>query len=239
MSDNNILEIKVMTEPSYLDWEGKILTTLYLSNCNFQCPFCHNWELIETPEKFDTIPIVEVMRHLRSNHDFLDGVCITGGEPTIYPELPKLIEQVKETGLRVKLDTNGTQLELLNELIEYGLISYIAMDIKAPLDERYNKLAGVKVDMAALKKCIQLIMDSGLDYEFRTTVVPTLLTEDDILDMAKSLAGAKKYVLQQFVPKNARAKALRDIEPYDAKTMNTLRDSAKEYINKVFLRGLK
>ena len=176
---------------------------------------------------------------MRSNHDFLDGVCITGGEPTIYPELPKLIEQVKETGLRVKLDTNGTQLELLNELIEYGLISYIAMDIKAPLDERYNKLAGVKVDMAALKKCIQLIMDSGLDYEFRTTVVPTLLTEDDILDMAKSLAGAKKYVLQQFVPKNARAKALRDIEPYDAKTMNTLRDSAKEYIKEVFLRGLK
>jgi pyruvate formate lyase activating enzyme len=124
-------------------------------------------------------------------------------------------------------------------LIEYGLINYIAMDIKAPLDERYNKLAGVNVDMVALKKCIQLIMDSGLDYEFRTTVVPTLLTEEDILDMAKSLEGAKRYVLQQFVPKNARANALRDIKPYDAKTMNTLRDSAKAYVKGVFLRGLK
>lgn len=239
MTDENDIEIKGMLESSFLDWDGKIVATLYLPNCNFKCPFCHNWELIETPEKFDTIPIVEIVRHLISNQDFLDDVCITGGEPTIYSGLPGLIEQIREIGLSVKLDTNGTNPDVLLELMDDGLINYIAMDVKAPLDERYNKLAGCKVDIEVIKESINIIMNSKLDYEFRTTVVPKFLTQEDISALVSQIAGAKKYVFQQFVPKNARNAELRKTTPYPNDLLRSMQKLAENEIKSVTIRGLK
>lgn len=233
------IEIKGMTESSFLDWDGRIVTTIYLPKCNFECPFCHNWELIEVPKKFDTIPLIELDRHLRGNRDFLDGVCITGGEPTIYSELPNLIEHIQDIGLEVKLDTNGTNPKLIKQLIEDELINYIAMDIKGPLDDRYNILAGKSVELNSIKNSIEIIMESSIDYEFRTTVVPSLLTENDFLDIASSIIGAKKFVLQQFVPKNARDTQLQTLKPYDKNYLQNIQVLLKTNIKNVILRGVK
>lgn len=233
------IEIKGIIPSTFLDWDGKVVSTIYLPRCNFRCPFCHNWELIETPDKFETVQPNELDRHLRENRDFLDGVCITGGEPTIYKGLVNLIKHIKELGFLVKLDTNGTQTKTLEMLIDNSLIDYIAMDIKAPLNERYFELAGTSLNLEHIKLSIDLIMDSAPDYEFRTTVVPTMLDEGDITIIAEQLAGAKKYVLQQFVPDHSRDEQLRELKPYDRETMQSFQKICEERITKVSLRGVK
>lgn len=233
------IEIKGLIESSFLDWDGKIVTTIYLSNCNFRCPFCHNWELIDNPGGFNTVPITDLDLLLRSHHDFLDGVCITGGEPTLYKGLPGFVEHIRELGFKVKLDTNGAKPEMLRQLLEKNRLDYIAMDIKGPLDNRYNRPAGVKVDLTKIEESIDLIMGSTVDYEFRTTIVPTILGTDDIKDIVKRLAGAKKFALQQFVPDHARSEQLRNVRPYDNEQTRAFKELAKNEIEHVVVRGLK
>jgi pyruvate formate lyase activating enzyme len=181
----------------------------------------------------------EFKRHLQRNRDFLDGVCITGGEPTLYHSVSKLAEQIKDIGLSVKLDTNGTDPSFLGQLIENGLVDYIAMDIKAPLDERYHELAGLKVDLEKIHDSINLIMESSVDYEFRTTVVPKLMEIDNLKDISTSIIGAKKYVLQQFVSKNARDENLHNLELFDKSSMLNFKKQICNNIKKVVLRGFK
>jgi pyruvate formate lyase activating enzyme len=195
--------------------------------------------LIEHPEKFQTVLLSSLDHHLRANHDFLDGVCITGGEPTLYNGLTQFIEHIKELDLKIKLDTNGTNPELIFELIENNKIDYIAMDLKGPVDERYNEMSGIKTDLKKIKKSIQIIMNSSIDYEFRTTVVPKLIGENEIIEMSNYVSGAEKYVLQQFIPGHARKEELRLVKPYDNKTMKTLQKLAKKNIENVFLRSMK
>jgi pyruvate formate lyase activating enzyme len=244
----NDLEIKGIIESTFLDWDGKVVTTVYLPKCNLKCPFCHNWELIEKPENFITISISDLDRHLRENKDFLDGVCITGGEPTLYQGLTWLIDHIKDLGLKIKLDTNGTAPEFIKELIENKKIDYIAMDIKAPFKDKnkkiedydkYHKLAGVKLDLENIKRSIKIIMNSNIDYEFRTTMVPTLVDEEDVKELSKDLSGAKKYVLQQFVPDHARLPRLRKVKPYSKEDMEHFKEIAEQIIVKVTLRGVK
>jgi pyruvate formate lyase activating enzyme len=237
--ENIDFEIKGIIESSFLDWDGKIVTTVYLPGCNFSCPFCHNWELIEHPENFKTVPIIELERHLQSNRDFLDGVCITGGEPTLYSSLPLLIGKIKDLGLKVKLDTNGTKPKFLAQLIDDDLLDYIAMDIKAPLNERYHVLSGKKVDLANIKKSIEIIMKSNIEYEFRTTMVPSLLEPDDLLEISKSLSGAKKYVLQQFVKKNARDEKLQNVTLFDRESILTIKEQINDHVRDVTVKGIK
>ncbi len=237
-SDNDI-EIKGMIKSSFLDWDGKIVTTLYLSNCNLHCPFCHNWELIEKPENFNTVPWLEIERHLQSNRDFIDGICITGGEPTLYSGLLGLIEDLIALGFSIKLDTNGTHPEVLEQLINEDSLDYVAMDVKGPLDERYNKLSGCKVDLDNIKKSIEILLNSSIDYEFRTTIVPTLLDIKDIEDIGPNLMGAKKFAFQQFVRDHARNEKLRDIVPYDKDVFKKMQNKIKRYVDNVVIRGVK
>jgi pyruvate formate lyase activating enzyme len=239
MYEKNDIEVKGMVKSSFLDWDGKVVTTLYLPKCNFKCPFCHNWELIEHPEDFQTVHPPQIDRHLRTNSDFLDGVCITGGEPTIYENLSQLLEHLSELGFKIKLDTNGAYPDALSDLIDNNIVDYIAMDIKAPLDHRYNKLTGSKIELENIKKSVKIIMDSTLDYEFRTTVIPTLLNGSDIHDIAEEIAGAKKFVLQQYVPDHARDEKLRSIKPYSKSEMEDFRTMARKRIDNVILRGVK
>jgi pyruvate formate lyase activating enzyme len=235
----NDIEIKGIIESTFLDWDGKVVTTIYLPKCNLSCPFCHNWELIEKPENFITVSLSNLDRHLRENKDFLDGVCITGGQPTLYHGLTWLIDHIKDLGLKIKLDTNGTAPELIKELIENDKIDFIAIDIKAPLNEKYDKLTGIKINLENIKKSIQLVMNSNIDYEFRTTIVPTLLDEYDIIELAKDLSGAKKYVLQQFVPDHARLRRLRAVKPYSKVEIEHFKEIAEQNIDKVTIRGVK
>ena len=186
------MEIKGFQETSFLDWDGKIVSTLYVAGCNFRCPFCHNSGLIERPQEYATIPQERIDNFLTERKDFIDGICLTGGEPTLYKDqgLFEFLEHIKDLGLKIKLDTNGTDPECLDQLIAKKLVDYMAMDVKGPLDQRYDRLSGVKTDLAKIEQSIKLIRESGLPYEFRTTVVPTLLDVPDIKDIAQSLAGA-------------------------------------------------
>lgn len=231
--------IKGMINTSFLDWDGKIVSTLYVPHCNFRCPFCHNWELVMRPEKFSTKPFDEIKTFLTENREFIDGICLTGGEPALYSDLIEFSKKIKDLGMMVKLDTNGSVPKMIEKVFDQDLIEYIAMDIKAPLEQMaYNRLAGAKVNLENIKKTIGLIMKSGVEYEFRTTVVPTLLTDDDILEIAKFIEGANKYALQQFVPDHTLSEELRTVKPYAKEKIDRMIESGSKYVVKMISRGV-
>ncbi|MCK4904705.1 anaerobic ribonucleoside-triphosphate reductase activating protein [bacterium] len=235
------LQIKGFIQNSLLDWDGKIVSTLYTPYCNFRCPYCHNGGLVLEPEKLESITFEEIKDYLEKNKKWVDGICLTGGEPCIFKDLPEFIQKIRDIGVMVKFDTNGTFPEMLQRIIDKKLVEYIAMDIKAPLDsEAYARSIGVgnKYMLDRIKKTIKIIMNSGLDYEFRTTVVPTLHTEEDIEKIAKSIKGAKKYALQNFSNKGEILDPkFAEIKPYYIETLQKMCDLASSYVDKCVVRG--
>jgi len=233
------LEIRGLIETSFLDWDGKIVATIYVPRCNFRCPFCHNSGLIENPDHHEIIPLEKIEDLLLKHKDFMDGICLTGGEPTLHNKkgLLEFIKRIKNLGFLVKFDSNGTSPETLQDLIKQKLIDYIAMDIKGPLDQRYDKLSGVKTNLHKIKQSIEIIMTSGLAYEFRTTVVASLLDTGDIEDIARHIAGAEKFVLQQFVPEHTWAESLRSVKAYERSKLEEMAQVAKPYVTKTLIRG--
>jgi pyruvate formate lyase activating enzyme len=234
------IKIRGFLETSFLDWDGKVSSLLFLPGCNFKCPFCSNWLLVHEPESLPEVKLDKIDHFLEERKDFIDGVVITGGEPTIHPGLPELIRHFKDLGLLVKLDTNGTNPEMLKKLVtgNLKLVDYIAMDFKAPLNEKYDIACGTKVNLAEIKESIKLIMNSGGDYEFRTTVIPNLLGEAEIGEIAQTIAGAKKYALQQFVPAHSMIKEMRALGPHPAETILKLAEIAKKYVPATIVRGV-
>jgi len=233
------LQVKGFIETSFLDWDGKIVSTLYVPGCNFRCPFCHNSGLIENPNHYDTIPLEKIKSFMSEHKDFLDGICLTGGEPCLHKNsgLDDFLKQIKDLGFQIKFDTNGTDPEYLKKLIDQQLIDYVAMDIKGPLDERYDRLTGIKTDLDKIKQSIKIIMQSNLAYEFRTTVVPTLLDNKDMEDIAIELEGAKKIVLQQFVAENCWDEGLRKLKPYEKEKLEEMVKIMKPYVSNTLIRG--
>jgi len=194
-----MMDIAYLLSTTLIDYPGKVAAVCFTTGCNFRCPFCHNSELVlpERIRKLRLIPENDVLYFLREREKFLDALCITGGEPTLQEDLPHFIERVKRIGLLVKLDTNGSHPEVLKELFDNHLLDYVAMDIKGP-SWRYDELAGIHVDLEAIRRSIQIIIDRAPDYEFRTTTAPTI-TAKDIKEAVSLIAGAKRYFLQQFV----------------------------------------
>jgi len=193
------MDIVHLLPTTLIDYPGRVAALAFTAGCNFRCPFCHNPELV-LPEKVRTqslIPEEEVITWLKARDGFLDGLVITGGEPAIQPGLARFADRVKRLGFLVKLDTNGTRPEVLEELLTRRLLDYVAMDLKGPA-ARYDELTGVHVDMDAIKRSIRLIIKQAPDYEFRTTVAPTI-TRPDIVAAARLITGAKRYYLQRFV----------------------------------------
>lgn len=190
-----------------LDYPDHLAAIIFTQGCNFRCHFCYNPMLvlpqtgkdveIEKEKGFSPLSTEDLFLFLRERYGRLEGVVITGGEPTIHPDLPEFIKQIKEIGYLVKLDTNGTNPEMLQDLIKAKLIDYIAMDLKAPL-LKYERTVNVKLDWENIKKSVKIIIESGLPYEFRTTVVPGLLEKDDFEEMGQMIKGAKKWYLQIF-----------------------------------------
>ena len=234
------LEIKGFNETSFLDWDGKVVSTLYVPLCNFRCAFCHNSGLIENPQSYETIPHERIEKFLLERKDFLDGVCLTGGEPSLHKKhgLFVFMRRIKDLGFQIKFDTNGTDPECLQKIINDQLVDYIAMDVKGPLDDRYDKLSGVKSDLEKIKQSIKIIMQSGFPYEFRTTIVPKLLDMNDVEDIARFIAGAEKYVLQQFVAQNCWDKSFRLVKPYPKEKLEELSGMAKTFVDNVVIRGV-
>ncbi len=179
-----------------LDYPGKTAAIIFTYGCNFRCPFCHN-ALLVTEKMQNAIPEDEIFAFLKKRKGILDAVCITGGEPTLQKDLREFILKVRELGYCVKLDTNGTNPLLLDELLTDGLIDYVAMDIKNS-PERYDETTGVKTDKDNIMKSISVIKEKAPDYEFRTTITKELHSEKDIFAICEIIGKESKYYLQQF-----------------------------------------
>ncbi|EKE16168.1 MAG: hypothetical protein ACD_11C00029G0048 [uncultured bacterium] len=183
-----------------IDYPGKIATTVFTVGCSFRCPFCHNPELVLTNNsQFSTDNKMEkeFFDFLEKRKGKLEGVCITGGEPTIQSDIIEFIKKIKKMGFLVKLDSNGTRPDILKKIIDQKIVDFIAMDIKNSL-ERYSETVGLKADTERIKLSIDMIMRSGIDYEFRTTVVPGIHFEEDFEKVAELIDGAKNYYLQEY-----------------------------------------
>ncbi len=231
------ISIKGVQKTSLIDYPKKICSVIFMSRCNFRCPYCHNPELVFNEVKKDIDP-KEILEFLEKKKKWIDGVCITGGEPTLHKGLADFIREIKKKGFSVKLDTNGALPSVIEKLLKEKLIDYIAMDIKAPLD-KYEKAAGAKVDMKAIQKSISIIMDSDVDYEFRTTVVPELFDEKDAESIGKWLKGAKKFCIQQFrnIDRTLDSK-FQDTGTYSTKRLKDFKKILSPYIKKVEVRGV-
>jgi pyruvate formate lyase activating enzyme len=233
----SLLQIKGFVETSLCDWDGSIASVIFLPGCNLRCPFCQNRDLVLDPENLPTVGLDVVSGYLRAHSSWIDGVVITGGEPTLWEDLPALARQMKEMGFGVKLDTNGTLPAKISELIEGGLVDYIAMDLKAPLDDRYARAAGCEVDVDRIRRSIDIVSGFGDAYEFRTTLVPGLVGETEVDLMARAIEGARCYVLQRFVPENSLDKSLHGVVPYDDSFVARLLETAGKHVESCFYRG--
>ncbi len=203
------------------------MAVVYTGGCTFRCPFCYNRDLVLNPESLPSFSEQEVLGLLSERKQWLDGVAISGGEPTIWADLPEFMARVKELGACVMLETNGTNPEMMSELFGQKLVDYVAMDVKAPLDwEKYSVLAGIK-ERSLFEKVLEsigLIKNSGVDYEFRTTLAPNLLTVEDVIAIAERLEGAKRYVVQQFIPKSTIDAKLEKAKPVSTTEIERLRE---------------
>jgi len=180
-----------------LDYPGKIAATVFTLGCSFRCPFCHNPELVDLRLAHNEESEKEFFDFLKKRKGKLEGVCITGGEPTIQPDIIDFIKKIKEMGFLVKLDSNGTRPDVLKKIFDQKLVDYVAMDIKSDLDN-YEKVVGTKIDKDRIRLSVNLIRNSRIPYEFRTTVVPGLHEEKDFLEIAKWISGAQAYYLQEY-----------------------------------------
>ncbi|MGB9845844.1 MAG: anaerobic ribonucleoside-triphosphate reductase activating protein [Methanothermobacter tenebrarum] len=232
-----VYSIKGFLETSFSDWPGKVAAVLFLPYCNFRCLYCHNYELVLRPEKFPDFPLSEIIKKISLNREWIDGVCLTGGEPTIHRWLPALLRFLKEKlgqDMLIKLDTNGSAPKVLEKLIQENLVDYVAMDLKAPLTiERYEEMVGVSLGedgLGNIQKSIAILLSQKVDHEFRTTIVPALLQEKEIYEMARTIKGAKRYTLQNFNPRQTLAESLRHFKPLDESTLQRLQKKVTEII---------
>ncbi len=235
--------IRAFIETSLVDWDGKMTSVLFFDRCNFRCPFCQNWRLIISPDKYPEYKFEEILTRLSRKKNWVDGVVLTGGEPLLfYRDVIDIAEKLKTLNLSVKLDTNGSLPERLGKLLKLQLIDYVAMDIKAPIDSSYWVAAGKKMTSRIVKnltekieECIDILMNSNIDYEFRTTCVPGLIDESAIEKIGREIKGAKKWVLQHFTSVNAYKKEYRN-RVYEDERLKTFVKIAQQYVPAARLR---
>ena len=226
-----------------LDYPGKIACTIFTVGCNFRCPFCHNSELV-LPDKIketDIIPEDDFFGFLERKKGLLEGVVICGGEPTVHKDLLRFTKKIKEMGFAVKLDTNGSNPEVLKKMLDDSLIDYVAMDIKAP-KEKYYLLAGLPQRdnnelVKNIENSISLLQKSKINYEFRTTLVPNFLDKKDILNIAQWIKGARLYVLQGFKPKNTLDPELEKLIPYTDEYFQKVKKEVEPFLGKCVVRN--
>ena len=226
-----MIEIKGFLETSFLDWPGKLCSVLFLPYCNFRCPYCHNHPLVFHPERYATISLKDILARLHSLKNWIDGVCLTGGEPTLHTDLPLLIREIKRHKFLVKLDTNGSNPQMLENLIKGREIDFVSMDVKAPLDPfRYSRSAGIPIQLKPILESLEILKGGKVDYEFRMTVVPGLHKEEDIRTLGDQLRVGRRFTLQNFNPENPLDPSLKKIVPYDPKVMKKIEREVQEML---------
>jgi len=232
------MKIAGFIKTTLLDWDGMVACTVYLAGCNMRCPYCHNREIVINADSIEGIPENDVLRYIEENSDFVDAVIVSGGEPLMNKDVGGLLKKIKKLGIKVKIDTNGCFPEMLDDLIGAGLVDRVAMDVKSSLNGRYDNAAGADVDIGKIKKSIRVIIDSGVDHEFRTTVVPVYVKEEDIEDICRNIKGAKSYRLQQFRNKVTLDDSLSVLDPYPESRLMEMAEIAKRYVKDVKIRGI-
>ena len=198
---------------SLIDYPGKISSIIFTQGCNFACVYCHNKELIRTKEHNNVITPEEILSFLKQRRKKVDAVVITGGEPTMQPDLIDFMKKIKNLGFLIKLDTNGSSPDTLKEVIKAKLADYIAMDVKAPLD-KYSVITKRNVDIEKIRQSIDLIKNSGIRHEFRTTVLKSLLSEQDIEEITELVKGSR-HALQKYIPSKGLEMELGKQENYN------------------------
>lgn len=233
------MKITGIQKCSMVDYPGKMAAVLFVSGCNMACYYCHNHWLLEGGGDAAEREVEDALAVLERRRGFLDGVVISGGEPTLQADLERFILDLREMGYPVKLDTNGTRPDVLSELIQNGLIDYVAMDLKATR-AKYARVCGAPVDLDAIDSSIQVLLHSRIDYEFRTTMAPDL-TREDLLDMALWIQGAKSWVLQQYRPLDVEWFGSREHASPPARDANEIRrwaEAIRGYVAHLGMRGM-
>jgi pyruvate formate lyase activating enzyme len=220
---------------SLIDYPGKTSAIIFTIGCNFRCKYCHNPELVIPKDYTKETSLPDIYDFLETRRGKLDAVCITGGEPTQHADLFEMIERIKKLGFLVKLDSNGSRPETLEGFIKKKMVDYIAMDIKAPL-ENYSKTIGWGIQPEKLKKSIDLIMNSGIEYEFRTTIVKSLLSKNDLEKIAQLINGAENYYLQKFIPTKLVDPAFKKELSYSDDEMSKFAIEFRKYVKNCHVR---
>ncbi|MGO9138690.1 MAG: anaerobic ribonucleoside-triphosphate reductase activating protein [Syntrophales bacterium] len=229
------MQIGGLQKVSLIEYPGKISAIAFTQGCNFRCPYCHNPELVDPDLYKECLSEEIVLSFLEKRKGKLDALTITGGEPTIQHDLMDFIERVRKIGYLIKLDTNGSCPEVLEQLIRGRVVDYIAMDVKGPF-YKYKTVTKSKIDENEIRQSIEMIIKSGVPYEFRTTIPKKLLQEDDLLEMGRVLKNASCYILQQFIPERTLDKQFLKHEAYSQEEMEYLRDKLKKVVPVVRLR---
>lgn len=230
------MNIYGFNKTTLLDYPGKLAATIFLGGCNFRCPFCHNSSLVFLPESLEIINEDIIFQTLKARKGILEGVCITGGEPTLSPDLCEFITNIKNLGYQIKLDTNGSNPKKLKELVQMGLIDYVAMDIKNS-KEKYISSAGLgSFSLSSILESVDYLLSGPVSYEFRTTVVKELHTSKDLLDIGGWINGARAYYLQAY--EDSKEVISPGFCSYSKKEMHELCNMLKPYAKTVNLRGV-
>ena len=230
------MQINGFQKLTLLDYPGKVACTLFTAGCNLRCPFCHNSSLVINPDLANGIPTTEVISYLKKRQGILEGVCISGGEPLLQPDIKEFIKQIKELGYLVKLDTNGCFPDRLMDLVTSGLVDYVAMDIKNS-KSKYGLTVGVdNFDISAVEKSVAFLKKEHVDYEFRTTVVKELHNVDDIQDIGVWLKGATRCFVQNFVDSGEIIQT--GLNPVESSVLEEMKNVLEQNIGQVELRGV-
>jgi pyruvate formate lyase activating enzyme len=235
---NVIQGIKGFLGTSLIDYPGKVAAVVFLSGCNLRCPYCHNSALVREDEILEDLAFKELIESLQRRRKLLEGIAITGGEPTLHPQLAGLLRGLRETGLSLKLDTNGLRPEVLSELLRERLVDYVAVDMKLDPDRYFSQLGGPRDSAECLAATVELLRTHDVDHEYRTTCVPGLVGEEDIRAIVRRIAGAPAYYLQQYIPLHVDDPSLLDRPPFPREVLERFQAIAQPHFRTVELRNI-
>ena len=227
--------IGALQKTSLIDYPGEISAVIFTRGCNFRCPYCHNPELVDKKRYTTPLEINEVLTFLENRKGLLDGVVITGGEPTIHGYLPEFLLKIKQMGYLVKLDTNGTNPAMMRRVIDLNLVDYIAMDYKAPLG-KYAEVVRSEVNVHHIVDSMEVIKNSGIRYEFRTTIVKELLTADDVQTIRHEIGSGEKYCIQEFNPTKTLDEDFLQCSTFSPQVLKNIRDGAQRHFKIELIR---
>jgi len=226
LSAGHNFPVKGFIETSFLDWKDHLSSVFFTGGCNFRCPFCHNSDLVLNHDRLLDVPEEQILGNLRKFRKWIDRVVVTGGEPTLQKGLPVFAELLKREGYKVKLDTNGSHPEVIKDLVKAGFIDFIAMDIKGPI-AGYDRWCGATVDRDKIEESIDFIIGGQIDHEFRMTVVPFLHKEADVYEAASRVGDAKRFTVQDFVPRNTLNPAFLSVKSFSPDRMSKIRQNVE------------